>query len=215
MTPLQEEVRKEVRRIQRFMRRAERRGYEFDERLQNIHFNRRNASRRELERLKKLTPEKMYERSTYSSELTYGEIVSGTKGRELERSAAARKGQQTKQRRTAPTVDIVDIVMARLQELPDVVRIKGKRINVQEWKSPCLTIFFRELKTRGAERYAAYLESIQERLFELLDGLEYSDSDLDMIKAYFAEIATLLKGSALDFQEMVNVEESYTRFDYR
>ena len=156
----------------------------------------------------------MYERSTYSSELTYGEIVSGKKGRELERSAAARKGQETKQRRTAPTVDIVDIVMARLQELPDAVHIRGKLINVQEWKSPCLTIFFRELKTRGADRYAAYLESIQERLFEIIEIIKY-DSDLDRIRAAFSELATLLKGSALNFDEMVDIEESYTRFDYR
>ena len=214
MTDLQRAVQKEVRRIQRFVRRAEARGFEFDKRITDIKFNRSKATRRQLERLKKLTPEKMYEKTQYASELTGGEIVSGKRGREIERSEAARKGQQTRQRREAPTVDIIDIVMNRLTELPDVVHIRGKRINVQEWKSPCITIFFHQLHARGCDRYARYLFSIQERLFEIMDGLEYSDSDLDMIKAYFAEIATLLKGSALDFGEMVDVEESYTSFDY-
>ena len=214
MTDLQRAVQKEVRRIQRFVRRAEARGYEFDKRITDIKFNKGKATRRQLERLKKLTPEKMYEKSQYASELTGGEIVSGKRGREIERSEAARKGQQTRQRREAPTVDIIDIVMNRLTELPDVVHIRGKRINVQEWKSPCITIFFQQLHARGRDRYARYLFSIQKRLFEIMDGLEYSDSDLDMIKAYFAEIATLLKGSALDFDEMVDVEESYTSFDY-
>lgn len=213
MTELQRAVQKEVRRIQRFVRRAEARGYEFDKRITDIKFNRGKATRRQLERLKKLTPEKMYEKSQYASELTGGEIVSGKRGREIERSEAARKGQQTRQRREAPTVDIIDIVMNRLTELPDVVHIRGKRINVQEWKSPCITIFFQQLHARGADRYARYLLSIQERLFEIIEIIKYG-SDLDRIRAAFSELATLLKGSALDFDEMVDVEESYTSFDY-
>ena len=125
MTDLQRAVQKEVRRIQRFVRRAEARGYEFDKRITDIKFNKGKATRRQLERLKKLTPEKMYEKSQYASELTGGEIVSGKRGREIERSEAARKGQQkrseaarkgqqTRQRREAPTVDIIDIVRTSL-----------------------------------------------------------------------------------------------------
>lgn len=213
MTELQRAVQKEVRRIQRFVRRAEARGFEFDRRITDIKFNKGKATRRQLERLKKLTPEKMYEKSQYASELTGGEIVSGKRGREIERSEAARKGQQTRQRREAPTVDIIDIVMNRLTELPDAVHIRGKLVNVQEWKSPCITIFFQQLNTRGADRYARYLLSVQERIFEIIEIIKY-DSDLDRIRAAFSELATLLKGSALDFDEMVDVEESYTSFDY-
>ena len=94
MTELQRAVQKEVRRIQRFVRRAEARGYEFDKSITNIKFNKRRATRKELERLKKYTPEKMYDKSQYASELTGGEIVSGRRGRELERSEAARKGAE-------------------------------------------------------------------------------------------------------------------------
>lgn len=214
MTELQRAVQKEVRRIQRFVRRAEARGYEFDRSITNIKFNKRRATRKELERLKKYTPEKMYDKSQYASELTGGEIVSGRRGRELERSEAARKGAERRQqkRRNAPTVDIIDIVESRLRELPDVVHIKGKRISVQEWKSPCLDIFYRELRERGAYWYADYLLSIQESLFECLDGIEYSDSDLETVKAYFTKIATLLKGSVLEFEEMQDIENSYDEF---
>lgn len=213
MTELQRAVQREVRRIQRFVRRAESRGYEFDRSITNIKFNKRRATRKELERLKKYTPEKMYDKSQYASELTGGEIVSGRRGRELERSEAARKGAERRRqkRRNAPTVDIIDIVEARLRELPDVVHVRGKRINVQEWKSPCLDIFYRELMKQGEYLYGQYLLSVQERLFEIIEVIMY-DSDLDRIRAAFSELATILKGSALDFEEMQEIENSYDRY---
>lgn len=213
-TALQSEVRREVRRIQKFVRRAEQRGFEFDQRIKDIKFNKRGASTRRLEQLRKLTPEKLYEKSKYASEKTYGEIVSGKRGRELERQEAARKGAETKRKRATqqeeyyPTADILDTVEQMLMDLPSTVYIKGKQVNVSNYKNPCINIFYMQMNRRGRTAYAEYLNA-QDELFEYLSEIQYSDSDLDKVVVYFTRIATLLKGSSLDMEELSNVEDMY------
>ena len=73
---------KERRRIQSFLRSAIKRGYLFKEDvLPKIPKTITEAS---VRRLKKLTPKELYKKAEYVSEETYGEIVSASKGRQLE-----------------------------------------------------------------------------------------------------------------------------------
>lgn len=99
LTPLQQEYRKQRRRIQQFIRRAEKRGYQFSE---NVIPDKPKKIRKEsVERLRKLTPEKLYKKSVYGGEATQGEIVKGTKGLQLERKAKAKKASETRKAREA------------------------------------------------------------------------------------------------------------------
>ena len=85
---------KELRRIKRFISRAEKRGYQFEE---NIIPNKpKKITPASVRRLKKITPNYLYSRSVYGGEDTAGEIVSGKKGRAEERKEAARKGHAQK-----------------------------------------------------------------------------------------------------------------------
>lgn len=85
---------KQLKRIKQFMRRAEQRGYQF---IKNIIPKKPKKIRPEsVENLKKITPEKMYKKSVYVGEATYGEIVKGTLGRKFERKAQAQKAAQTR-----------------------------------------------------------------------------------------------------------------------
>lgn len=96
-TELQKAYAKQVKRIRQFIRRAEKRGYQF---AQNVIPKKPKTIRPEsVEKLRKITPEKLYRKSVYGGEATYGEIVKGTKGREAERKARSLKSAQTRRER--------------------------------------------------------------------------------------------------------------------
>lgn len=85
---------KELRRIKRFISRAEKRGYQFEENV--IPKKPKKITPASVRRLKKITPNYLYSRAVYGGEATAGEIVSGKKGRAEERKEAARKGHAQK-----------------------------------------------------------------------------------------------------------------------
>lgn len=97
LTPTQQEYRKQVRRIKQFIRRAEKRGYQFSENV--LPQQPKRITKQSVERLRKLTPEQLYKKAEYGGEATYGELVAGTKGRELERKQSARKAVETRKAR--------------------------------------------------------------------------------------------------------------------
>lgn len=79
------EYNRNVKRIKQFIRRAEKRGYKFPE-----------IKLPKGGKIRELTPEKLYKKAVYGGEQTFGEVVSGEKGRKLERSARAKKAAQTR-----------------------------------------------------------------------------------------------------------------------
>lgn len=86
----------QVNRIERTIRSAEARGYSVNrERLGlNVPSVLRQSS---VARVKNIKSEDIYRSSKYTT--PSGKVVSGKKGRQMERSAAARKGAQTKRRK--------------------------------------------------------------------------------------------------------------------
>lgn len=87
---------KERKRIQRFIRRAEKRGYTFEDNI--IPEMPSRVTAKQLERIKALKPEELYKRATYRVPGT-GLNVTGTEGRALERSIASLKAAETVRRR--------------------------------------------------------------------------------------------------------------------
>lgn len=88
------EYNKQLRRIKRFITRAEKRGYQFAP--NTIPQKPKNVTKASVRKLARLTPERLYEKAVYGGEATYGEIVSGTEGIKAERSARAKKAAQTR-----------------------------------------------------------------------------------------------------------------------
>lgn len=85
---------KERNRLKSFVRRAEKRGYSFPENLiPSIPKRKTEAS---IRKLKKLTKDVLYSKSTYGGEATFGEIVSGKEGLNLERKLRAKKASETR-----------------------------------------------------------------------------------------------------------------------
>lgn len=91
------EYRKQRRRIQSFVRKAEKRGYIFSENI--IPAIPKKITAASVRRLENITPEKLYKKAAYVSELTYGEIVMAKTGRELEKKKSQEKRKETVRRK--------------------------------------------------------------------------------------------------------------------
>lgn len=93
---------KQRKRIQQFIRRAERRGYQFAEGVLPDKPSR--ITQASVRRLEKLTPDVLYKKAQYGGEATFGEIVSAEEGRKAERSVRSTKAAQTRKYRAQEPV---------------------------------------------------------------------------------------------------------------
>lgn len=85
---------KERKRLKSFVKRAEKRGYSFpDTLIPSIPKRKTEAS---IRKLKKLTKDVLYSKATYGGEATFGEIVSGKEGLNLERKLRAKRASETR-----------------------------------------------------------------------------------------------------------------------
>lgn len=95
LTPNKLEYNRQVARIKKLMSRAEKRGFWWEQ--SPIPESRpKLVTKQMLAKLAYLTPDRLYAKARYVDPST-GEIVSGTRGREMERKASARKGYVTQQ----------------------------------------------------------------------------------------------------------------------
>lgn len=97
VTPTEEAYYKQLKRIKQFVYRAEKRGYIFSENV--IPKKPQKIKPASVRKLARITPEKLYKKAAYVSELTYGEIVKAKKGRELEKKKAQEKRKETIRRK--------------------------------------------------------------------------------------------------------------------
>lgn len=85
---------KERKRIQSFLNRASKRGYQFQEGiLPAIPKRKTEAS---IRKLKRLTKNVLYEKANYGGTASYGEIVSGKEGLKLESQLRAKRAAETR-----------------------------------------------------------------------------------------------------------------------
>lgn len=91
---LEREVKKQRKRIQQFVRRAQKRGYTFSKNVvPNLP---KKITEKTLSRYKKITPQTLYEKAVYVS--PEGISIEGTKRRVQERYESAAKGAETRER---------------------------------------------------------------------------------------------------------------------
>lgn len=98
-TPAERAYSKQVKRIKQFIRRAEKRGYQFSEDV--LPKKPKRITQASVRKLAKLTPEKMYQKAVYGGLASGGEIVPATVGIKLERKVRAQKAAQTRKYRLA------------------------------------------------------------------------------------------------------------------
>lgn len=111
---------KERRRIANFMRDAKARGYEFEIGVPKTAKQKGKVTKADVERLRKMTPDYLYSRATYTKAFDprTGVPLTGKQGREYERSKSAQKAAQTRKTRrkeTAPQDVYVDTVLSAFE----------------------------------------------------------------------------------------------------
>lgn len=98
-TPAERAYSKQLKRIKQFIRRAEKRGYQFSEDV--LPKRPKRVTQASVRKLAKLTPEKLYQKAVYGGIATEGEIVSAIEGVKLEHSLRAKKAAETRKYRLA------------------------------------------------------------------------------------------------------------------
>lgn len=200
---------KERRRIQSFIRRATKRGYIIpSDILPSIP---KNITRASINRLKKITPKKIYEKSEYVSRET-GEIVTGEKGRVQERKKAAEKAKQTRQKKKevySPPRES-DIILSNLIDtFNNFVPSGNYSLYMKQQKyndrNIAVGILMDAIDELGEEKVLNNIKS-SNRLSDLIDEILYS-SKRDSVKFALVEFATIVRGESLSVDENISLTE--------
>ena len=216
LTPNQIAWDKEIRRIQNFMKRAEKRGYSFEE--IELPKKPKRITQKAIGELKSLTPSKLYTQAKY--EISPYKFVTGTEGRKIERQRAASKGVITRAINRAKS-------KAGLSETSIVLSNVWNQINsfspMWNWSE-----YFTKVKTQdvndlvkilsdaisqnGADVTAMRLQNMSSDYNSIIDRILYS-SDENTVNYELANMATILKGSSLTLEESKRLTESAETFD--
>lgn len=119
---------KELQRIKRFIARAKKRGYQFEENI--IPKKPKRITPASVRRLKRITPDYLYGKAVYGGEATAGEIVSGKRGRAEERKQAGRKSAEAK-RRIKESYNNQDDITQRYNENEDTSFYD--KVSISQW----------------------------------------------------------------------------------
>lgn len=105
LSPTERAYSAQVKRIKNFIRRAEKRGYIFNE--NTLPTKPKRITQASVRRLQRLTPQQLYKKAQYSGQLSEGKTVSAQAGLQLEKHARIEKAKRTRERkRVAKQADL-------------------------------------------------------------------------------------------------------------
>lgn len=214
-TPAERAYSKQVKRIKQFMRRAEKRGYQFSENV--LPQKPKRVTQASVRKLAKLTPEKLYQKATYGGLASYGEIVPGTEGVKLERSLRAKKSAETRKYRLAepkqePTNTKGFIPPENISEdesFFDAVVITGFKAHVRQFNEHASNLLLswldRILATNDVHDVATMLNDGAEAGLIINYQIVYSQDKLTQYMSemldYLPEAGELFKAEMMDAME--------------
>lgn len=97
LSPTERAYSAQVKRIKNFIRRAEKRGYIFNE--NTLPTKPKRITQASVRRLQRLTPQQLYKKAQYSGQLSEGKLVSAQTGLQLEKRARIAKAKETRERK--------------------------------------------------------------------------------------------------------------------
>lgn len=217
---------KERRRIQNFMRRAEKRGYRFSDSV--IPKKPKKITAASVKRLKNITPTKLYKESRFIDPES-GVELAGVVARDYERSAAGRKAAATrkakaekaKQRTLPPEFDddqyIIDNFTQEIEHAYSVAgSYEGYRKRSQNFQNKfqqhsgmirqiLLSTLSTALSTRGKDAVAKSIQDNAETLSHeiLIASMDYRDESW---QPSVQKITEILLDKNLTIQESINLD---------
>ena len=220
---------KQLKRIKQFIRRAEKRGFVFEEDI--IPQKPKKVTKASVRKLEKLTPEKLYKKSLYLEEST-GEIEEAQKRRKEERKQSARKAvktrkQRQKDRRNWTKEDAeknrgqlpvegneslrntIDDFVSRLQiDTSWVGRKRRRPVALQETirsQSVLLTLINQQIAFFGEEEIGNRLQANSDKLSELITIVLW-DSKAEAIQSATRLFMEILTGNTLTPSQLQDLD---------
>lgn len=222
LTPAEQAYNKELRRINRFIKAAEKRGFIFN--LKILPPSPKKITKATVQRLKKITPETLYKKASYQTD-DY-QTISGLEGRKLERSKAARKAAETVRRKKQASLSsfqkpttpqgprkgppsIVDSVLATVEELiarfPDgniwtdwQEKLHSKHKNMLEG------MLNTQIMLYGRATIAYRFEQAAAQVVDLAEQIIYGDSKEEDFQIDIQAMARIIKGENLNSEEILD-----------
>lgn len=207
LTPNQQEWKKQLKRLQQFIRRAKKRGYTFPDDV--IPERPKRITKKKLSKIKGINPQTLYSQAEFYNPET-GETISGLEGRTFERKRSARKGQLTKSIKRTQQTEIslprqTDLVLHNIRDL--INQFTPSSLWSDYWsqkkendKNKLQALLDNAIAQEGenvvAERLENYAGDIERIINSILYGSDEEQTQFDMV-----EFATIIKGRSLTQQE--------------
>ena len=212
LTPAEQAYNKELRRINRFIKAAEKRGFIFNLKILPPHP--KKITKASVQRLKKITPETLYKKASYQTDDF--RIISGVEGRKLERSRAAKKQTSPPSQRKSTTSQgprkgppsIVDSVLATVEEL--IARFPDGNIWT-DWqeklhrkhKNMLEGMLNTQIMLYGRATIAYRFEKAAAQVVDLVEQIIYGDSKEEDFQIDIQAMARIIKGENLNNEEIL------------
>lgn len=213
LTPAEQAYYKEQRRINRFVKAAEKRGFIFN--LKILPPQPKKITKASVRRLKKITPETLYKKASYQTDDF--RIISGVEGRKLERSMAAKKQASTPSHQKPTTSQatrkgppsIVDSVLATVEEL--IARFPDGNIWT-DWqeklhrkhKNMLEGMLNTQIMLYGRATIAYRFENAAAQVVDLAEQIIYGDSKEEDFQIDIQAMARIIKGENLNSEEILD-----------
>ena len=211
---IEEEYKKEVKRLNRFIKRAEKRGYRFS---QNALPRRvKKPTKASIERLKKIKPSILYAKATALSET--GKIISGTEKLKEEKRIASAKAWETR-RRKQDEKELAKMQHNKTESNPfnmgQIVYRKIKSLIFDFWedKGKGARLLKDELETQiKAYGFNAVMYSISQAPSDVLELSEkvakYKSGSPQSVNA-LTNLSNLITGEVPNMEQLKELEETW------
>lgn len=219
--PTERAYNKQVNRIKQFIRRTEKRGYQFSKDV--LPQQPKRVTQASVRKLAKLTPDKLYQKAVYGGLASAGEIVTATEGVKLERSLRANKAAETRKYRLSepvqePTNTPGFVPPENISEdgtFFDAVVITGFKAHVRQFNEHASNLLLswldRILATNDVHDVATMLNDGAEAGLIVTYQIVYSQDKLTQYMSemlnYLPEAGQLFKAEMMDALEQ---EEDYS-----
>lgn len=198
---------KEYKEFYKRLKRLEKRGYTLAERFQpKIP---KKIGKKELERIKnKNNLDYIYDKATFY-DIESVKMVSGRRGREIERSKAGKKSAKTrKQKQQIDTLEPPFYDDSVLKEIEAKLSLAQPTYYNPHGKAILTNLLYERIASEGREAIAIKLQKDGERAIRLADAILY-DSE-QSAKQAFVEFSSLISGRSFTQDEAILLYDTYT-----
>lgn len=204
---LEAEVKKNIRRIKRFVKSAEKRGYSFSENVIPT-LPKSGITAGTLRKVQKITPKTLYKKAVYTTET--GNRIKGTKARKLEQKQVAERAAKTRRaRQILKTVRrMIDSWAPKPQWNKTMAQYKERDKNILE------SVLDGAIAELGEDQVALNMEEQADKVVDLVDSIIYGESGRnyfiggrERVNMKIARFAAIIRNKMITVQESKEYSE--------